>query len=94
MDGDDPLAYLAMLIDDGIAVVALASLPVGGLEGMGQDAVLYRCLADAAAAGCETMAVAEAGYEPAVADRESLSRAGFDEAFRTFTWQPRARVPM
>jgi hypothetical protein len=94
VDGDDPLAYLAMLIHDRIAEVVLASRPVGRLEGEGQDAVLYRCLSDAAAAGCELVVVAEAGYEPAVADRESLVGVGFAEAFRTVNWQPRARVPM
>lgn len=94
VDGDNPLAYLAMLIHDGVAEAVLASRPVGGLEGKGQDAVVYRCLSDAAAAGCEVVVVAEAGYEPAVADRQSLVEAGFVDAFRTFIWQPRARVPM
>jgi hypothetical protein len=94
VDGDEPLAYVAMHVHDGIAVLALASRLVGGLDGSGQRAVLHRCIADAAAAGCETIAVAEAGCAPAVADRESLLAAGFQDAARTFTWQPRARVPM
>jgi hypothetical protein len=92
VDGDDPLAYVAMRIHQGIAVIVLASCLVGERDGLGQRAVLHRCIADAAAAGCETMAVAEAGYEPAVADRESLVRAGFEDVVRTVTWQPRARV--
>lgn len=93
VDGDYPLAYLAMVIEDGLAELVIGSLAVGGLEGLGQDAVLYRALSDAAAAGCETIVVADAGWEPAVADRESLVRAGFVEASGCFTWQPRARVP-
>ncbi len=94
VDGDEPLAYSAMLIDEGTAVLALASRPVGELDGVGQRAVLHRSIEEAAEAGCATIAVAEAGYEPAVADRQSLVEAGFVDAFRTFTWQPRARVPM
>lgn len=97
VDGDEPLAYVVMLIDGEVAVLALASRlshRVSRRDGVGQDAVLHRCISDAVAAGCKTLAVAEAGYEPAVADRESLLRAGFGEGFRSFTWQPRARVPM
>lgn len=91
-DGDEPLAYVAMHLHEGVAVLALASRLVGEGDGVGQSAVLHRCIADAAAAGCKTMAVAEVGREPAVADRESLLRAGFEETVRTATWQPRARV--
>ena len=94
VDGDEPLAYVAMRIHEGVAVLALASCLVGERDGLGQSAVLYRCVADAAAAGCETITVAEAGCEPAVADRESLLRAGFEDAVRTVTGQPRARVAM
>ncbi len=90
--GDEPLAYVAMRVDDGIAVLVLASRLARKGEGIGQDAVLHRCIADAAAAGCHTMAVADAGCEPAASDRESLIRAGFEEAVSTCTWQPRARV--
>lgn len=94
VDGDEPLAYVAMHIHEDIAVLALASRLAGVRDGLGQSAVLHRSIADAAAAGCTTMAVAEAGCEPAVADRESLIEAGFEDAVRTFTWQPRTRVPM
>jgi hypothetical protein len=94
VDGDEPLAYVAMHLHRGVAVLALASRLVGERDGLGQAAVLHRCVADAAAAGCRTMAVAEAGCEPAVADREALLRAGFENAARTHTWQSRARVPM
>jgi hypothetical protein len=94
VDGDEPLAYVAMRIHEGVAVLALASRLVGKRDGLGQSAVLHRCIADAAAAGCTTMAVAETGCEPAVADHQSLVRAGFEDAVRTFTWQPRSRVPM
>jgi hypothetical protein len=94
VDGDEPLAYVVMLTYEETAVLALASRLVGERDGIGQSAVLHRCITDAAAAGCKTIAVAEAGCEPAVADRESLLRAGFAEGFRTFTGQPRARIPM
>jgi hypothetical protein len=94
VDGDEPLAYVAMLIHEEVAVLALASRLVGERDGLGQSAALHRCISDAAAAGCATIAVAEAGRAPAVADRKSLLQAGFEECFRTFTWQPRTRVPM
>ena len=94
VDGDEPLAYSAMLIHGQTAVMALASRPAGERDGIGQRAVLHRSISEAAAAGCTTIAIAEAGHEPAVADRKSLVGAGFVDAFRTFSWQPRARVPM
>jgi hypothetical protein len=94
VDGDEPLAYVAMHVHGEVAVLVLASRLVPEGDGCGQSAVLHRCIADAAAAGCTTIAVAEAGCAPAVSDRESLARAGFEGAVRTFTWQPRARVPM
>lgn len=94
VEGDEPLAYVAMLIHGPIAVLALASRLVSEQDGIGQQAVLHRCIDDAVAAGCTTIAVAEAGCEPAVADRESLIRAGFEEGFRTVISQPRACVPM
>ncbi len=94
VDGDEPLAYVVMHLHEDIAVLALASRLVREGDGRGQCAVLHRCISDAAAAGCTTIAVAEAGCAPAVADRESLADAGFEGAVRTFTWQPRARVPM
>jgi hypothetical protein len=94
VDGDEPLAYVAMYVHDDVAVLALASRLVPEGDGCGQRAVLHRCISDAGAAGCTTIAVAEAGCAPAVSDRESLVRAGFVDAVRTFTWQPRARVPM
>jgi hypothetical protein len=94
VDGDEPLAYVAMHLHVEVAVLALASRLVPAGDGRGQRAVLHRCIDDAAAAGCTMIAVAEAGCAPAVADRESLIQAGFEDAVRTFTWQPRARVPM
>lgn len=94
VDGDDPLAYVAMYLHGNVAVLVLASRLVSRGDGLGQCAILHRCIADASAAGCEMIAVAEAGCEPAVADRESLVRAGFEDAARTFTWQPRTRVAM
>lgn len=94
VDGDEPLAYVAMHLHDDVAVFVLASRLVPEGDGRGQRAVLHRCIGDASAAGCSTIAVAEAGCAPAVADRESLAGAGFEGAVRTFTWQPRARVPL
>lgn len=93
-DGDEPVAYVAMHVRDAIAVLALASRPTELPDGIGQSAVLHRAIADAGAAGCTTIAVAEAGYEPAVADRQSLLRAGFEAVAGTFTWQSPARVRM
>ncbi len=87
IDGDEALAYLAMIVDEGVAELILASRP-SAREADGLDAVLYRALADAASAGCRMIAVAEAGSAPAVSDREALLRAGFEEAFGCFTWQP------
>jgi hypothetical protein len=94
VDGDEPLAYVAMYVHGGVAVLALASRLVSEGDGLGQRAALHRCISDASAAGCRTIAVAEAGCAPAICDRESLIRAGFADAVRTFAWQPRARVPM
>jgi hypothetical protein len=94
VDGDEPLAYVAMRQHGGVAVLALASRPGRQDEGLGQAAVLHRCIADAAAAGSDLIAVADAGCEPATADRESLAWAGFEGVARTYTWQPRARVAM
>lgn len=94
VDGDEPLAYVAMHLHRDVAVLALASRLVGERDGLGQTAVLHRCIGDAAAAGCHTIAVAEAGCEPAVSDRESLLAAGFEDAAYTYTWQSRARVPL
>jgi hypothetical protein len=94
VDGDEPLAYVAMHLHDDVAVLALASRLVGERDGVGQLAALHRCIGDAASAGCRTLAVADAGCLPALADRESLLHAGFQEAVRTVTWQPRARVTM
>lgn len=94
VDGDEPLAYAVMHMHDEVAVLALASRLSAVPDGLGQSAVLHRCIAEAGRVGCTTMAVAEAGSEPAVADRASLLRAGFADAGRTLTWVPRARVPM
>jgi hypothetical protein len=94
VDGDEPLAYAAMHMRDGIAVLHLASRLSAVRDGIGQAAVLHRCISEAVRAECATMVVAEAGTEPAVGDRASLVRAGFRDAGRCFTWLPRARVPM
>lgn len=92
VDGDEPLAYVAMRLHEGVAVLALASRLVGARDGLGQSAVLHRCIADAADAGCRMMTVAEAGCAPAVVDRECILAAGFRDVVPAQTWQPRARV--
>jgi len=94
VDGDEPLAYAVMHFHEGVAVLAIASRLAKVRDGLGQAAVLHRCISEAVRAGCTTIAVAEAGTEPAVGDRRSLLRAGFKGAARSFTWLPRARVPM
>ncbi len=94
VDGDDPLAYVAMRLSGEVAVLALASRLVAERDGLGQRAVLHRSIVDAAEAGCHTLAIAEAGCAPAVADRESILAAGFLDVAPSRTWQPRARVRM
>lgn len=94
VDGDEPLAYAAMHLHEGVAVLAIASRLSRVRDGVGQAAVLHRCISEAVRAGCTTMAVADAGTDPAVGDRASLLRAGFRDVDRTFTWVPRTRVPM
>jgi hypothetical protein len=93
VDGHDHEAYAVMSIDSDVAMLALASYPHESGDGDGQAAVLHRCIAEAAAAGCKALAVADTGQDLAKADRESLTRAGFEEAFSCSTWRPRVRVP-
>ncbi len=90
--GDDPLAYVAMHIEAGVASIALASRPYRGRDGEGQLAVLQRCIEDAAAEGCERIVLVDAGGEPPVADRESLIRAGFEVAHRVPSWRSPVRA--
>lgn len=90
--GDDPLAYVAMHIDAGVASIALASRPYAGRDGDGQLAVLHRCMEDAAEEGCDSLVLADAGEEPPVIERESLLRAGFEVAYRVPSWRSPARV--
>ncbi|HWA54479.1 MAG TPA: hypothetical protein VG816_09940 [Solirubrobacterales bacterium] len=92
VDGDEPLAYVAMRFHQDVAVLALASRLAGRREGLGQNAVLHRCINDAVAAGCSMMVIAEAGSAPALADRKSILGSGFRPIVATHTWQPRARV--
>jgi hypothetical protein len=94
VDGDEPLAYAAMHLHGEVAVLTIASRLSQVRDGIGQAAVVHRCISEAVRAGCTTMAVAEAGADPAVGDRASLVRAGFRDVSRTFTWVPRTRVPM
>jgi hypothetical protein len=90
--GDDPLAYVAMHVDAGVASIALASRHYAGRDGDGQLAVLHRCMEDAMAEGCDAFVVVDAGDEPPVIDRASLLRAGFEVAYRVPSWRSSARV--
>lgn len=90
--GDDPLAYVAMRVHEGVASIALASRPYAGRDGDGQLAVLHRCIKDAEEEGCDSIVLVDAGGEPPVIDRESLIRAGFEVAYRVPSWYSPARV--
>jgi hypothetical protein len=92
VDVDDPLAYAAMRSDSRVATLVLASRPSEHRDGAGQTAVLHRCIEEAAAAGCDLIAVTDAGHEPPVIDRECLLRAGFEVAFQLPTWRSRVEV--
>lgn len=89
---DEPLAYAAMHIDSGLATLVFASRPSELRDGAGQVALLNRCIREAAAAGCDMIAVTDAGHEPAVIDRECLVRVGFEVAFQVPTWRSRVEV--
>lgn len=90
--GDDPLAYVAMHVDEGVASIALASRPYAGRDGDGQLAVLHRCMEDAEEEGCDALVLVDAGGEPPVSDRASLVRAGFEVAYRVPSWRSPAQV--
>lgn len=90
--GDDPLAYVAMHVDEGVASIALASRPDAGRDGDGQLAVLHRCMEDAEEEGCDAIVLVDAGGEPPVIDRASLVRAGFEVACRVPSWRSLAPV--
>lgn len=91
-DEDGPLAYAAMHNHAGVATLALGSRPAEGREGRGQTALLQRCIADAAQAGCDLITIANAGQEPPAADRKSMIDVGFDPAFRVPVWSSRVAV--
>jgi hypothetical protein len=90
--GDDPLAYVAMHVEEGVASIALASRPYAGRDGEGQLAVLHRCMGDAEEEGCDAIVLVDAGGEPPVSDRASLLRAGFEVAYRVPSWRSPAPV--
>lgn len=93
--GDDPLAHAVMMLDREVAVLALASSACPPeQEGKGQAVVLHSCIVTAAAAGCKTLVMADAGRQPAEADRRSLVEAGFEQAYECAIWRPKARVTM
>ena len=89
---DEPLAYAAMHLDSGVATLVFASRSSELRDGAGQVALLNRCIQEAAAAGCDMIAVTEAGDGPAVIDRESLERVGFEVAFQVPTWRSQVEV--
>lgn len=89
---DEPLAYAAMHLDSGVATLVFASRPSELRDGAGQVALLNRCIEEAAAAGCDMIAVTDAGHGPAVIDRECLVRVGFEVALQVPTWSSRVEV--
>jgi hypothetical protein len=91
VDKDGALAYAAMRLDSGVAILTFASRP-SPRDGAAQIALLHRCIQEAAAAGCDLIAVTDAGHEPPVIDRECLIRAGFEAAFQVPTWCSRVEV--
>jgi hypothetical protein len=92
VDGNEPLAYAAMRLESGVAILVFASRPSELRDGAGQTALLCRCIQEAAAAGCDLIAVTDAGQEPPVIDRECLLRTGFEAAFQVPTWRSRIKV--
>lgn len=94
VDGDAPLAYAAMRCHSGVASLAIASRPCEGRDGEGQLAVLYSCIADAVAAGCDALVAVDAGEKLPGIDRDSLLAAGFEAAYEYASWHSRERVPV
>ncbi len=90
--GDDPLAYVAMLVHGEVAQLLFAPAPGARAKraGDGQAAVLRRCIEDAAAAGCSAIFAETKEPEPKrpSASRLHLLRAGFAQAFTRPEWRP------
>jgi GNAT superfamily N-acetyltransferase len=79
----------SMLIHDGIAELGIdATTAAARGHGCNRE-LLRRRLEDAAAAGCHTVfaEMSECVPEVAVTVRQSLLRAGFEEAYRSQNWQ-------
>jgi len=75
-----------------VATLVFASRPSEFREGASQVALLNRCIQRAAEEGCDLIAIADAGHEPAVIDRECLERVGFEVAFEVPTWCSQVEV--
>lgn len=90
VEGDEAVAYVAMLIHGGVAELALASNGRAQRESDGQALLLCHCIEDAAAAGCRAIfaEVPEFDPEPLSASRENLVKAGFRQAFVRPDWRP------
>ncbi len=91
VDGDEPLAYVAMHMHDGVAVLALASCLVIEGDGLGQRAVLHRCISRR-----RSCRLPRRWRSPRQAVRPPwpTARASFGPASRTpFAPSPGSRVP-
>lgn len=90
VEGDYALAHAAMVIQGGVAEIALGANPGARRHAEGQMAVLRRCIDAAASAGCEAIFAETPAFdsEPLADSRESLRRAGFEQAFARRDWRP------
>jgi hypothetical protein len=89
---EEILAYAMVAVGSEVAMVALASVSPGAGAGAGNAAVLQRCIADAAAAGCGSLAVADAGCSPERKEWDGLIEAGFESVGAYVTWCPPVRT--
>jgi GNAT superfamily N-acetyltransferase len=86
-----PRACAAMLVDGGIAEFGIAAT-LESARGRGcQRALLRRRIADAAAAGCDTLFVETGERIPGrpSASYRNILRAGFEEAYLRPNWSPK-----
>jgi hypothetical protein len=96
IEGDDALAYAAMVLHQGLAELILVPYVDWAERAReSQVALLRRCIEDAAMAGCE--AIVTAIDEPLRGKRsttrlESLLAAGFEQAFVRADWRPPRHV--
>jgi hypothetical protein len=85
---DEILAYAMVSVRSEIAMLMLAPSGESDDDSDGQKAVLDRCIAEAAAAGCRALVVADAGYDPDDSEWDGLIEAGFERVGTFATWHP------